>query len=159
MAERLTIIEDTRESAPLDFSSFRGVESVRQGLKTGDYSIAGFQDKLTFERKSVQDLVGTLIGGHSRFLREMERMQAFDEKYILVEHSPSVLFNYCLRHGWQRKFDTIIQSLLAYACHYSVRVRFCRDRADMAEYIVKKSREFIAKKGGQDGTQEKTDTD
>ena len=59
MAERLTIIEDTRESAPLDFSSFRGVESVRQGLKTGDYSVAGFQDKLTFERKSVQDLVGT----------------------------------------------------------------------------------------------------
>ena len=32
-------------------------------------------------------------------------------------------------------------------------------REDMAKYIVRKSREFIAKKGGQDGTQEKTDTD
>lgn len=159
MAEPLVIIEDSREQSPLDFSCFRGVETLRQGLKTADYSIQQYEDQICFERKSVQDLVGTLIGGHTRFLREMERMQPFREKYILVEHSPSVLFNYCLRHGWQRKFDTIIQSLLAYACHYSVRVRFCRDRADMAEYIVKKSREFIAKKGGQDGTQEKTDTD
>lgn len=152
----LVIIQDTRETLPLDFSGFRGVETARQGLKTGDYSIVGYEDSVCFERKSVQDLVGTLIGGHERFLRELDRMRNFEEKYILVEHTPTILFNYCRNHGWQKKFDTIIQSLLAYACHYDVRVRFCKDREDMAQYIVKKSREYIEKKGGQDGEKAET---
>lgn len=139
----IIIIEDSREQTPLDFSGFRGVESVRQGLKTGDYSIQGYEDAICFERKSVQDLVGTLIGGHERFLREMERMKDFEIKYILVEHSPSIVYHYCNTHGWQNKFDIIIQSLLAYAYHYQVRVRFCKDREDMAKYIVTKAREFL----------------
>ena len=140
---KITIIEDTRESLPLDFSGFRGVESVRQGLRTGDYSIQGFEDKLCFERKSVADLVGTLIGGHTRFLREMERMKDFEVAYILVEHTAGAVYRYCAKQGWELKFDTIIQSLLAYAYHYHVRVRFCKDREDMAKYIVAKSKEFL----------------
>lgn len=146
----LTIVCDSREQNSLSFHGFRGVKTVRSGLKTGDYSIQGYEDQITFERKSVQDLVGTLIGGHERFLREMERMRAYKVRYILIEHSPEVLYMYCARHGWQRKFNTIIQSLLAYACHYQVRVRFCKDREDMTSYIVKKSKEFINKEGGND---------
>ena len=157
--QKITIIEDSREQSPLDFGGMRGVCSVRQGLKTGDYSIQGYEDKICFERKSVPDLVGTLIRGHERFLREMERMNTYEVKYILVEHTAGTVYRYCDKHGWEYKFDTIIQSLLAYAYHYHVRVKFCKDREDMAKYIVRKSREFIAKKGGQDGTQEKTDTD
>ena len=146
MTTNLTIIEDTREQTPLDFTGFRGVESVRSGLKTGDYSVQGYEDKICFERKSVADLVGTLIGGHERFLREMDRMKDYEEKYILVEHTASKVYLYCERHGWEYKFDTIIQSLLAYAYHYRVRVKFCKNREDMAEYIVKKSREYVKRK-------------
>lgn len=140
---KLTIIEDTREQTPLDFSGFRGVESVRSGLKTGDYSLMGHEDEICFERKSVPDLVGTLIGGHERFLREMDRMKDFQVKYILVEHTAGTVYRYCERHGWEYKFDTIIQSLLAYACHYGVRIRFCKDRDDMTRYIVAKCKEFL----------------
>lgn len=139
----ITIVQDSREQTPLSFHNFRGIETVRQGLKTGDYSVLGHESEICFERKSVQDLVGTLIGGHERFLREMERMRDFKAKYILVEHSPEILYTYCAKHGWGYKFNTIIQSLLAYACHYQVRVRFCKDREDMANYIVKKAREFV----------------
>lgn len=146
-SEQITLIIDTREQDSLSFEKFRGIESIRQGLKTGDYSIQGYEDAICFERKSVQDLVGTLIGGHERFLREMERMKGFETKYILVEHSPSIVYHYCTKHGWERKFDIIIQSLLAYAYHYQVRVRFCKDREDMAGYIVRKSREFVEKHG------------
>lgn len=142
----LKIIEDTREVQPLDFTKFKGVSVIRQGLKTGDYSLQGYEDKLCFERKSVADLVGTLIGGHERFLREMERMKDFEVSYILVEHTAGSVYRYCAKQGWELKFDTIIQSLLAYAYHYHVRVRFCKDREDMAKYIVKKSKEFIKTK-------------
>lgn len=156
MAEPLVIIEDTREATPLDFSGFRGVETIRQGLKTADYSIQGYENAICFERKAVGDAVSTLVSGHQRFLREMERMRDFEERYILIEHSPSILFGYCMKHGWQSKFDLVIQSLLAYACRYNVRIRFCKDREDMARYIVRKSREFIEKKGGQDGEKAET---
>lgn len=146
MATKLTIIEDTREQTPLDFTGYRGVESVRSGLKTGDYSVQDHEDEICFERKSVPDLVGTLISGHERFLREMDRMKDFQVKYILVEHTAGTVYRYCERHGVEYKFDTIIQSLLAYAYHYRVRVRFCKNREDMADYIVKKSREFLQRK-------------
>lgn len=146
MTTNLTIIEDTREQTPLDFTGFRGVESVRSGLKTGDYSVQGYEDEICFERKSVPDLVGTLIGGHERFLREMDRMKDFQVKYILVEHTAGTVYRYCERHGVEYKFDTIIQSLLAYAYHYRVRVRFCKDRNDMTRYIVAKCKEFLKEK-------------
>lgn len=149
MSEDIIIKSDTREQLALDFGKFKNISSVRGTLKTGDYSIQGYEDQITFERKSVQDLVGTLTSGHTRFLREMERMRSFKAKYILIEHTPDILYNYCAKHGWQRKFNTIIQSLLAYACHYQVRVRFCKDREDMAEYIVKKAREFLKEQGEQ----------
>lgn len=139
----MTIIEDSREQSPLSFAGFRGVDVVRQGLKTGDYSIQGYEDQICFERKSVPDLVGTLIGGHERFLREMDRMKDYDVKYILVEHTAGTVYRYCERHGWEYKFDTIMQSLLAYAYHYGVRVRFCKDREDMTKYIVVKCKEFL----------------
>lgn len=150
MIKPLTIIEDSREQSPLDFSGFRGVTSIRAGLKTGDYSVQGHESEICFERKSVPDLVGTLIGGHERFLREMDRMKGFQVKYILVEHTAGTVYRYCERHFWEKKFDTIIQSLLAYAYHYQVRVRFCKNREDMAKYIVEKSREFLKEKGEED---------
>ena len=145
MAEEIVITTDTREQLFLDFTKFRGVSAVRGTLKTGDYSIQGYEDQITFERKSVQDLVGTLCRGRERFERELERMLTFKEKYLLIEHSPSVLFSYCMKHGWIKKFDMIIQSLYSFQHRYGVLVRFCKDREYMANYIVKKAREFIEK--------------
>lgn len=153
MTENLTLVLDTREQDSLSFDMFKGVETVRQGLKTGDYSIQGYENSICFERKSVADLVGTLIRGHERFLREMERMKEFDVAYILVEHTAGTVYRYCDKLGWELKFDTIMQSLLAYAYHYHVRVRFCKDREDMASYIVKKSREFLAETERKEKTQ------
>ena len=84
MAQELTVITDTREQNELDFSGFRGVAVSRQGLKTGDYSIQGYEHAICFERKAVGDAVSTLVSGHERFLREMERMRDFEERYILI---------------------------------------------------------------------------
>jgi len=54
-----TIIVDTREQNPLDFSRFNGwIERVeKRALKLGDYSIAGLEDICVVERKDLPDLV------------------------------------------------------------------------------------------------------
>lgn len=65
------IIIDTREQ---DFLSFGNVKTSRAKLEYGDYALQNDQT-VAVERKSLQDLIGTLIAGYDRFAREIERCQ------------------------------------------------------------------------------------
>lgn len=75
-----TIIQDTREQAPWSFQGIVhkkllwAVKRQVQTLKTGDYSIEGHEDRLTIERKSGPDLIGSIGSGNPRFRAEHERM-------------------------------------------------------------------------------------
>jgi len=81
--EAYMIITDTREQKPL----FGEGESIREGLRTGDYSIVGFEDKFSIERKSMADLFQTVTRDHARFKREIERGLELDYFAIVVEGS------------------------------------------------------------------------
>jgi len=54
-----TILVDTREQEPFLFKSYP-CWAKRQCLKTGDYSIAGFEELVSVERKSKKDLYTSL---------------------------------------------------------------------------------------------------
>src|SRR5580704_7639874 len=75
-----TVIVDTREQAPWGFTGMElgrklvVVKKERRALNTGDYSIVGIENKVCIERKSADDLVGSVCGGHARLQREHERM-------------------------------------------------------------------------------------
>lgn len=93
--DKYKIYIDSREQKPLVFDR----PSEIRALKFGDYT---FSDKEAtgncyVERKSVNDLIGTLSGGYDRFLREIERAKN-DNAYfiILVEESFAncMSFNY-----------------------------------------------------------------
>lgn len=75
------LIVDTREQTPLTFPH---LEAVRGTLATGDYSIAGMEGAFMVERKSVQDLVGSLTQGRERFFRELARMRAAQCARLLI---------------------------------------------------------------------------
>ena len=77
-----TIIIDTREQTPLFFPAC--VPTRRATLKTGDYSIAGYESEFTVERKSLPDLVNTVIHDRERFERELERMQTYRFRRLLI---------------------------------------------------------------------------
>ena len=83
--QRLKIIIDTREQTPWSFNP--AVADVQVGtLRTGDYSLLG-DDHFAIERKSLDDLLGTISTGWPRFCRELNRMEdsAFVAKVIIVE--------------------------------------------------------------------------
>ncbi len=46
------------------------------GLKTGDYSLKGYEDIIAVERKSKQDAFSTFCHEHDRFERELHRLNA-----------------------------------------------------------------------------------
>lgn len=79
------IIVDTREKKDIFlFNSYEDVETVSKKLDTGDYSIQGFENKITIDRKrTTAELHICLFGQYERFEKELERMGEFDEAYIL----------------------------------------------------------------------------
>ena len=56
----LVIVTDSREQTPLVFTRF---PTITAGLVTGDYSVRGLEDHFAIERKSIADLVGSVIQG------------------------------------------------------------------------------------------------
>jgi len=75
----MQIIVDTREQSPYSFATITPPpETIRATLKTGDYSLAGYENKITIERKSLIDAFGTFgegCMGRDFFLRRRLAIQ------------------------------------------------------------------------------------
>ena len=81
-----TIIIDTREQHPLPIKAY---PTIVEGLPVGDYSIQHFHDfnnpKFTIERKSLEDLCGSLGSGRERFMKEIRKMRQFEFRALVIE--------------------------------------------------------------------------
>jgi len=76
-----TLIVDSREQAPLVFTR---LQSRPGTLTTGDYSFAGAEELFAIERKSIADLVGSVMQGRERFERELARLRGYEFRRLLV---------------------------------------------------------------------------
>ena len=54
-------------------------------LKSGDYSIRGYESRVTIERKSRGDWLSSITHDRPRFEREMERFAEFDYAAVVIE--------------------------------------------------------------------------
>ncbi len=82
-------VVDTREQLPFNlmrFDNWFGGE-VRATLPAGDYSVQGMEHLLALERKSLDDLVGTLTQNRERFFRMCEALSALRWKALIIEAS------------------------------------------------------------------------
>lgn len=101
-------------------------------LPVGDYTLPGFQDKISVERKTINDIIGCLKGnGRSRFERELARARHYEFFTILCEFSLSDLTNG--KYQSQMKPHSALQSLLTFQVRYGVSFMFCGSR-NSAEY-------------------------
>ena len=73
---RATVIVDTREQNPFDFSRFKGWFSgvERRALQLGDYCIAGLEDVCVAERKDLSVLVRSFTVERSVFVDRLRKM-------------------------------------------------------------------------------------
>lgn len=81
---RPEILVDTKEKMPWTFDPQRFDMTVKN-LRTGDYSIAGLEDRVAIERKTLGDFVNTVIHNWIRFRKELVRLSSFDVAAIVVE--------------------------------------------------------------------------
>ncbi len=83
LADRLpAVVIDTREQTPLPI---RRLPTIRAGLLTGDYSVAGLESWFAVERKSVADLVSCCAASNrERFENELHRLRGFRFRRLLI---------------------------------------------------------------------------
>lgn len=89
------VVIDTREQKPFGFDGLRcdvadgggplTVPTVRGTLKSGDYSLLGYETAVAVERKSLDDLYGTLGQGRERFERELVRLSSYRFAAVVIE--------------------------------------------------------------------------
>lgn len=134
----MKILIDTREQKPLKFKSKHLDETVVTKLDYGDYMVQfndGTVPKVSFERKSVEDLFGTLGKGYSRFKKEITRAQKDNALLIIIiEGTLSDVYN-GIEHS-QRKGEQVVRQLFTIMVRYHVPFVCCGSRREMAKYIV-----------------------
>ncbi len=92
-----TLIEDTRERDPWSFHIYdQCIATVRQKLDEGDYTTQEILDLeistgrkiLRLERKASTGEIALNLGKHhARFIKEMERLEPYEHKYLILEFS------------------------------------------------------------------------
>jgi len=84
--EPLQIIIDKHEQTPWFWPPDLAT-MVRGTLNAGDYALVDDDRKFAVERKSLDDLVGTLASGWQRFKNELQRMKDLEmpARIIIVE--------------------------------------------------------------------------
>ena len=119
----MEIIVDTREQRPYSFS----VPTRTAILIVGDYSLEGGENLISIERKTADDLIGSITKGRDRFERELHRGKALDYFALVIEVSLSDLSNGRYRSEMNPK--AAVQSLLTFSIRYDLPVFFCENRA------------------------------
>jgi DNA excision repair protein ERCC-4 len=82
----IVLIQDSREKH--GYAHLFQSPHVVAGLDCGDYSVAGLEHLISIERKSFQDLLGSLTSGRDRFEAELKRARSLHRFYVIVECTP-----------------------------------------------------------------------
>ena len=118
----LIIIVDSREQKPY---LFKGYKTVVQGLPVGDYSLMNCQD-IAIERKSINDLIGSLSVGRERFEKEIQKGSQLPYFSLVIEANLSDLVNGKYRSRMLPA--SAVQTLLSWSVKYRLPVFFAESR-------------------------------
>jgi DNA excision repair protein ERCC-4 len=83
---RATVLVDTREQNPFNFSRFKGwfTGIEKTALPLGDYSVVGLQDICVVERKNLSDLVHSCTVNRTIFIKRLHRMAQYPHRLLVI---------------------------------------------------------------------------
>lgn len=140
----LKITVDTREQTPYLFTGYP-VEITTGTLNAGDYSIPGFTDLVTVERKELSDLLGCLTHDRERFTRELERLRGYETAALLIEARLETI-----QAGKYRSRitpDAAVQSIISFMGRYRLPVFFAPNRTAGEHFIYDFLRHYVRHAG------------
>jgi len=132
---RPTVLVDTREQNPFNFSRFdgwfTGVE--KKALKLGDYSIAGLEELCIVERKDLSDLVHSCTAERPAFISRLRRMSTYPQRLLVITAPLSTVKS--LYPFSNANPNRIMQSLVAMLAGWNVPF-VCTETHELGEEIV-----------------------
>lgn len=154
LEDNIVVIEDTRERIPLLITRFpverggirmepgqprpgKDFEYPEKGLPVGDYSLKYFHTwtnpGITIERKSLDDLCGSLGKGRARFFREIEKMRQFRFRALVIEATEAQMD----QHDYRSLIEpaSVFGTLDALAVRTNLHVFWCGDPEGTARKV------------------------
>jgi ERCC4-type nuclease len=144
-APPFVVLADTREQLVPPFPE--GVVVERATLKEADYTTHALLQIGRIERKSTTDLASTLSWGRERFDREVQRLQAFRWKCIVVEGELSEVYRCSQMHP-----HAVLGSIASLFARYEVPTLFVVNASGAGRIIaglLKRWQERLTVEGGQ----------
>jgi DNA excision repair protein ERCC-4 len=128
----VTIIIDTREQ---EFYSFnpRLAAAVRRPLPAGDYSVAGLEDAIAVERKSLDDFVSTVVHNRERFRNELRKLAGYRAACVVVE--AGVIDVLLHRYRGNAHPNAVLGSALSIILDFRIPVFFCSNRQAACQFV------------------------
>jgi ERCC4-type nuclease len=143
----MNIIVDTQEKYPWMFDNLPGVNIIHRKLKTGDYSLEGYENILSIERKkSVNEIAGNI--SKKRFWREIERLSVIKHSFLIFEFNYADIYDYPnntdlkpeIKNKIKVRGPYILREISRIQVQYGVDVMLCGHRffAEQAAYTILK---------------------
>jgi len=88
-----TVVIDSQEHMGYRFERFSNwfAGTVRRRLPIGDYTLLGMEDEIIVERKTLPDLVKSVIQEREGFIQKCKKLSAFKKKCLVIEGSLGLL--------------------------------------------------------------------
>src|SRR5207245_7335857 len=130
-----TLLVDTREQHPFNFSRFRGwfAGVEKKALPLGDYSVAGLEDVCVVERKDLSDLVHSCTADRIAFVKRLKLMAIYPHRLLVVTSTLSQVKSPYPHTGVDPNRTT--QFLIAVLAWLQVPV-LCSDTHELGEEFV-----------------------
>ena len=131
-----TIVIDSAEHMGYTFERFSNwfSGSVRKRLGVGDYTILGLEEEVAVERKTIPDLVKSIIQWRKDFIEKCERLSRFRKKCLVIEGSLSLVKT--PYEETQAHPNAVLGSLLAAQERWEIPVYFLDDFILAEEFVA-----------------------
>ena len=146
----MIIYIDTREQLPYQY-----VHALRKKLEVGDYTTSKLYNKFHIERKTLQDLYGTLVQGNGRFKYELWR--AAWHRITIVVYAEGSRADFIAKNfpkGNERKFSShgLDQLIKTFERKYHLSFTWCHSRQHSKKMVQARLENeesaFLARKRG-----------
>jgi ERCC4-type nuclease len=128
-AAPLVVLCDTREQTIPPFPA--GVVIERATLGEADYTTHSLRSLAVIERKSVTDFASTLSWGRERFDREVQRLQAYRWKCIVVEGDLTHVYRVSAMH-----VHSVLGSIASLYARWEIPTLFAGNEAGCGRLIA-----------------------
>jgi ERCC4-type nuclease len=134
------LVVDTREQNPL-CTAVKGLTVCRDTLRDGDYSVKGFENRVTIERKQTSDFFSYIGKERNKTIIKLERLREFDFAALIIEASLDDLM--APQEFSQVSPEVVRQFLVSVNVRYGIHVFCDRNRKKIERWLLDRAIKFF----------------